>query len=134
MKKLIGLLILLSPATFADVAVIVHPGNAQTFDKSSITRLFLGKDKTFTNRETVFLITQTESTSPTQEFNSKVLEKNAKQLKSHWSRLVFTGKGVPPNEMVSDADVINEVKKNVNAIGYVDAAVVTKEVKVVAVF
>lgn len=134
MKKLIGLLILLSPIAYADVAVIVHPGNAQTFDKSSITRLFLGKDKTFTNRETVFLITQTESTSPAQEFNSKVLEKNAKQLKSHWSRLVFTGKGVPPNEMVSDADVINEVKKNVNAIGYVDAAAVTKDVKVVAVF
>jgi ABC-type phosphate transport system substrate-binding protein len=134
MKKLIGLLILLSPATFADVAVIVHLKNAQAFDKSSISRLFLGKDKTFANKETAFLIALPESSATTLEFNSKVLDKSAKQLKSHWSRLVFTGKGVPPNEMASDADVINEIKRNANAIGYVDAAAVTKDVKVVAVF
>lgn len=134
MKKLIGLLILLSPTTFADVAVIVHLKNAQAFDKSSISQLFLGKDKTFANKETAFLIAQSESSPATLEFNSKILEKNAKQLKSHWSRLVFTGKGVPPNEMASDADVINEIKRNANAIGYVDAAAVTKDVKVVAVF
>jgi ABC-type phosphate transport system substrate-binding protein len=134
MKKFIGLLILLSPTTFADVAVIVHPNNAQTFDKSSISRLFLGKDKTFANKETAFLIVQPEISPATLEFNSKILGKNAKQLKSHWSRLVFTGKGVPPNELTSDTDVMNEIKQNANAIGYVDAAAVTQDVKVVAIF
>lgn len=134
MKKFIGLFILLSPTTFADVAVIVHPKNAQTFDKSSISRLFLGKDKTFSNKQTAFLIVQSESSPATLEFNSKILEKNARQLKSHWSRLVFTGKGVPPNELTSDTDVMNEIKQNINAIGYVDAAAVTQDVKVVAVF
>jgi ABC-type phosphate transport system substrate-binding protein len=34
----------------------------------------------------------------------------------------------------TDADVIAEIKKNVNAIGYVELASVTKDVKVVAIF
>ena len=95
---------------------------------------YLGKDKTYANKEIAVLIAQIESAPVTLEFNSKVLGKNAKQLKSHWSRLVFTGKGVPPNEVSTDADVIAEIKKNVNAIGYVDLASVTKDVKVVAIF
>jgi ABC-type phosphate transport system substrate-binding protein len=134
MNKFLGLLILLSSLSVADVAVIVHPQNVQAFDKSSISRLFLGKDRTFANKETAFLFALPESSPATLEFNNKVLDKSAKQLKSHWSRLVFTGKGVPPNEMASDIDVINEIKHNVNAIGYVDVAAVTKDVKVVAVF
>ncbi len=134
MKKLIALLIFLSPVTVADVAVIVNTKNTQAFDKSSINRLFLGKDKTFANKETAFLITQLENSDIASEFNTKVLDKSAKQLKSHWSRLVFTGKGIPPNEMASDAEVIDEVKRNPNAIGYVDAAAVTPDVKLVVIF
>lgn len=134
MKKILSLLILLSPLTFADVAVVVHPEHPQAFDKSAIARLYLGKDKTYANKEIAVLIAQIESAPVTLEFNSKVLGKNAKQLKSHWSRLVFTGKGIPPNEVSTDADVIAEIKKNVNAIGYVDLASVTKDVKVVAIF
>lgn len=134
MKKLIGLFLLLSSSVFADVAIIVHPSNGNTFDKTSINRLFLGKDKTFANKQTALLIAQQDNAIATQEFNSKVLEKNAKQIKSHWSRLVFTGKGVPPNEVASDTEVINDIKQNTNAIGYVDKASVTQDVKVVAIF
>lgn len=134
MKKILGLLILLSSVSIADVAVIVHPANTQAFDKLSISRLFLGKDKTLANKETAYLIALPENSPTTLEFNARVLDKNAKQLKSHWSRLVFTGKGVPPNEMASDTEVINEIKKNINAIGYIDAAAVIPGVKVVAVF
>lgn len=134
MKKILSLLLFLSPQIFADIAVVVHPEHPQAFDKSSITRLYLGKDKTYANNEIAVLIAQVDTSPATAEFNSKVLEKNAKQLKSHWSRLVFTGKGIPPNEVSSDAEVIEEIKNNVNAIGYVNLAAVTKDVKVVAIF
>lgn len=134
MKKILGLLVLFSSVSFADVVVVVHPQNNQAFDKTSISRLFLGKDKTFANKHIVILIAQSDKSSTTQEFNSKVLGKNAKQLQSHWSRLVFTGKGVPPNEVASDIDVINVIKQNPNAIGYIDAAKVSPDVKVVATF
>ena len=48
MKTFILLLsILFSGAAFAEVAVIVHPSNANALGDSDISRIFLGKSKTF---------------------------------------------------------------------------------------
>lgn len=134
MKNFLALIMFMSLPVYADVAVIVHPDNIQPFDKYSINRLFLGKDKTFANKTSVLLVAQSQNTIASQEFNSKVLEKNAKQLNAHWSRLVFTGKGTPPDELDSDVEVITRVKENNNAIGYINSESITAEVKVVAVF
>ena len=45
MKKWILAAGLCCNVAFADVAVIVHPSNADTLDKDSISRLFLNKAK-----------------------------------------------------------------------------------------
>ena len=47
---------------------------------------------------------------------------------------MFSGKGKPPKELGSDADVINFVSSNPGAIGYIDAGSVNESVKVVATF
>jgi ABC-type phosphate transport system substrate-binding protein len=68
------------------------------------------------------------------DFEKKVLNKSASQIKAYWSKLVFTGKGTPPKEVSSDAEVINLIKSNPNLIGYVDESSVTGDVKVIATF
>ena len=52
------------------------------------------------------------------------------QLKSYWSKLVFTGKGQPPRDVQTDAEMIELVAGNPNIIGYVDISSVTDKVKV----
>ncbi|MGB1303739.1 MAG: phosphate ABC transporter substrate-binding protein, partial [Pseudoalteromonas marina] len=47
---------------------------------------------------------------------------------------VFTGKGTPPEKLGSDQAVIDFVAANADAIGYVDSAKVSDNVKVVATF
>jgi ABC-type phosphate transport system substrate-binding protein len=48
--------------------------------------------------------------------------------------LIFTGKGTPPKQSGSDADVKALIAKNPNMIGYIDASAVDGSVKVVHKF
>lgn len=118
----------------ADVAVVVHPSNDAAFDKGTIKKIFLGKSKSYSNGRSAILISANYSDPATEEFNSKVLGKSSSQVKAYWSKILFTGKGTPPQEMDSNAAVISSIASNPDAIGYLDASAVTGDVKVVATF
>lgn len=44
------------------------------------------------------------------------------QLRQIWDRLVFSGTGVAPVQLASEAEVLEAVANNPDAIGYVDGA------------
>ncbi len=136
MKKMITsfVLLLLSNAAYADIAVVVNPANANPIDGATASRIFLGKMKSYPDGTPVEPVSQAAGSATTEEFNSKVLKKSASQLKAYWAKLVFTGKGTPPKELSNDADVLAQVAANPNMIGYVDAAAVDGSVKVVGTF
>jgi ABC-type phosphate transport system substrate-binding protein len=52
-------------------------------------------------------------------------------VKAIWSKLVFTGKAMPPKELPSSAEVVKAVAADPNAIGYIDATAIDGSVKVV---
>ena len=134
MKKLITLLFasLFSMHTFA-VTVIVHPSNAASLDKSSISRIFLGKAKSFPGGGQAVPINLAEGSTGSKDFNSKVLNKSASQLKAYWSKLVFTGKGTPPKAVGNDAEMIALISANPNMIGFIEGGG-DGSIKVVATF
>jgi len=53
------------------------------------------------------------------------------QLNAYWARLRFSGEVLPPKGLADSRAVLEAVGSNRNAIGYVDAAVVSSSVKVV---
>jgi len=118
----------------AEIAVIVHPSNNAAIEKVTVSRIFLGKLKSFPGGAQAVPITQKEGSAISNEFNKKVLKKSSSQLKAYWSKLVFTGKGTPPRSLNSDEDVLSLISSNPNLIGYVDVTNVTSKVKVVARF
>ncbi len=136
MKKLIFavFLIILSAPTFAGVKVIVHSSNDSSFDKGTIEKIFLGKKKSFSNGSKTLLLTLPESSSTTTDFNSVVLNRDSAQLKAYWSKLVFTGKGTPPEEITSEIEMVKIVSENPNTIGFVSSGTATDGVKVVGEF
>ena len=134
MKKLILLFasMLFASQAFA-VTVIVHPSNAASLDKSSISRIFLGKAKSFPGGGAAVPITLAEGSAGSDAFNSNVLNKSASQLKAYWSKLVFTGKGTPPKSVANDAEMIALISANPNMIGFIEGGG-DGSVKVVAEF
>jgi ABC-type phosphate transport system substrate-binding protein len=136
MKKLIILTLILftSYSLNAAVDVIVHPSNANAIDAGEIKKIFTGKAKSFADGSKALPITQADGNPVTDEFNQNVLSKSSSQLKAYWSKLVFTGKGTPPEEAANDAEVINLVSKNPNLIGFVSQGAADGSVKVVQSF
>lgn len=134
-KKLtIAATLAISFSSFAEVSVVVHPSNSSSIDKEAVSRIFLGRMKDFNGNGEAVPIAQEEGSPARSEFNDKVVGKSDSQLKSYWSKLVFTGKGTPPKEVVSDAEILKLVSQNPAMIGYVDSSSVDSSVKVVLTF
>lgn len=129
MKKLIlvSALSVCSFGAFAEVAVIVNPSNANALDTDTIKKIYLGKTKSFDNGNKVNPATQ-NGTAIADEFNSKVVGKSSSQLNAYWSKLVFTGKGTPPEKLDTDQAVIDFVAANADSIGYIDSSKATDKV------
>ena len=123
--------ILSMQAIATEFAVIVHPKNTSTFTAAKISRMFLSKIKSFDNGSPVEFYSYDFDTDIRQAFEAKILQKTPQELKSYWTKLVFTGKGSPPHTLGTDAEVLYQVSKNPNGIGYIPIELVTPEVKVV---
>ena len=132
MKKLIlSVIFLFTNFAYADFAIIVNPSNESSFDESVISRIYTGKEKSFSNGNKIIPISQEPSSAATEQFNSKLLNKTSSQLKAYWSKLIFTGKGTPPKELENDSEVIKMVAANPDTIGFVSSSAVSDNVKVV---
>jgi len=125
----------ISSLASAEVAVIVSASNGNaSIDQATISKIFLGKAKSFPDGAQAVPVDQDDGSASREAFNSTVLGKSASQLKSYWSRLIFTGKGTPPKQSGDDAAVKALVAANPNLIGYIDASAVDGSVKVVHKF
>ena len=115
----------LANIAFAEVAIIVHPSNAATLSEGDIAKIYLGKSKKFPGGETALALDKPAGEANRVAFIKNVVGKSETQFKSYWSRLIFTGKGVPPKIISSDAEVVNLVSRNPDMIGFVAASSVS---------
>lgn len=116
----------------AQAQVVVIAGKSVgDMSKDQVSDIFLGKSTAIPGGGTAVPVDQPESSPLRDEFYSKVTGKSASQAKSLWSKLAFTGKGTPPKEMGSSAEVKKTVAGTPGAIGYIEKAAVDDSVKVV---
>ena len=121
----------LTASSFAAVQVIVHPSNSANIGKDDVNRLYTGRASSFPGGGQAVPINLVETHKTRNDFDEKALGRSSSQIKAHWSKLVFTGKGTPPKEVDSDAEVLELVANNPNIIGYVSKGAATDKVKVV---
>lgn len=124
-------LFVFSSSLFAEIAVIVHPSNANALTSDQVSKIFLGRDKTFPDGSQAVPVALAEGLPATDTFNTELLKRNSSQLKAYWSKLVFTGKGTPPKEFASDTEMVKLIAANPNLIGYVNLSAADASVKVV---
>lgn len=122
---------LFATSTMAEVVVVVNKANSSTLDQKIVQRIFLGKDKKFPDGSPLKAINQSADSATRANFDEQILGRNSSQVSAYWSKLVFTGKGVPPMELPNDQAVIDKVASTPDAIGYVDSASVTDSVTVI---
>jgi ABC-type phosphate transport system substrate-binding protein len=133
-STLIGASLIASASAWSGVAVIVNPNNANALSEADVTRIFLGKKKAYPDGSEAIPVDQAEGSPIRSSFVGTVLKKNDQQIKAYWAQLLFTGKGTPPKEVGSGADVKKLIAENPALIGYIDSSEVDASVKVVHQF
>ena len=88
-RKLVAVtsLLMLSASAFAELVVIVHPSNDSALDAKKVQRIFLGKEKKFSNGAAVVPLNQVTNDLRSQ-FDSNVL---GRKLNPSICLLVKTG-------------------------------------------
>lgn len=118
----------------ADVIVVVSAKSVVgALDKQAVSDIFLGKTGTFPSGGQAIPLDQAESSSLRSEFYDRVASKNSVRLRAYWAKQIFSGKGRPPREVNSSAEVKRVVANNPNSIGYIDKSAVDDSVKIVFV-
>jgi ABC-type phosphate transport system substrate-binding protein len=130
-----GVLVLtLASISFADIAVIVNPGNGiSTLSDKDLKRVYLGKTSTLPGGVSVVLSDQKFGGDTREQFYQKCCGVSAQQARSRWAGILFSGSGQPPAEVGEGKDVVAWVAGNKSAIGYVDNSLVNETVKVIKV-
>ena len=131
--KLLTALTLASCFSMAQAGSVVVVGSSSPIGASNegdVVKAFLGKKKDL-GGVSVVPVDQGEGNAARNDFYASVVKKSEAQLKSYWSRLIFTGKGQAPQVVGGDAEVKNMVATNPNIIGYIDESAVDGSVKVI---
>jgi ABC-type phosphate transport system substrate-binding protein len=119
------LAVLAAPRIFAEeIVVIVNPA-AKPISKEQIADLYLGRDGSLTP------IDQTVGSAIYVEFYKKATGRDIAQVKAIWSRILFTGRGLPPKQLPDSVAVKRAVAANPNAVGYIEKSAADTSVKVV---
>jgi ABC-type phosphate transport system substrate-binding protein len=123
--------LVLSAAVRADVVAVVSSKNPLTaLSKSQVADIFLGKISRFPNGTLAAPIDQEEGSAARAEFYATFAGKSPVQIKSHWTKIIFTGRGQPPVAVSSDAEVKHLIAANPLAISYIERSSVDSSVKV----
>ena len=100
--------------------IIVNTVNPTVeLSSSDVSRLFLKKDKTWDNSDPVLPVDQVTTTQTRSTFSQKIHNKSVNAVKNYWQQQIFSGRGVPPAEKKSDAEIVSYVENNPGAVGYV---------------
>lgn len=123
MKRLVIFLALVFPwHSFADVVVIVNAANpVRSLSSEEVAALYLARSRTFPSGELALVFDQPRDSALRQQFFKLVANMAIGQVNTYWSRLMFSGQEMPPHPLPNEQSVIDIVRRNPGAIGYVSA-------------
>jgi ABC-type phosphate transport system substrate-binding protein len=134
LSLLVGLTAVARADAPADVRVIVAADSHETkLDKHTVAELFLKKRTRWDDDHAVLPVDLKQDNHVREKFSKEVLGRDVASVRRYWAQLVFSGRGVPPPELESDAEVIKYVASHAGAIGYVSAGAKLDGVKAVEV-
>jgi len=130
MKKLV-LIFLTSILLFAsnDMVVVTNTSVVEKLSKSEVKRLFLSKTNKVHNIN--IKVVELSENGEKDKFYKQISGKSKSQLRSYWTRLIFTGKARPPKQVNNMQELLKEMKKSEVIVTYLPKNKVTKQMKIV---
>lgn len=116
----------------AELAVIVNAANpVRQLSAQQVSDLYLGRARTFPGGEYALVFDLPRDDVLRQKFFLGLTGMSPQQINAYWSRLMFSGQVLPPQALPSDRAVLDIVRRNASAIGYVRAEGLDSSVRIV---
>jgi ABC-type phosphate transport system substrate-binding protein len=112
------LMLTLAATAAAEVVVIGHPGLSK-LDGATVQRIFTGK-VIEVGGVPVTAVNAIAGSSVRREFLERIVEQNEEKYTAYWTVRRYIGKGAPPRELPTSAEVIRFVMATPGAVGYID--------------
>jgi ABC-type phosphate transport system substrate-binding protein len=109
--------------------VVVHrTSRVESLSRAEISAIFLRRTRSWSP------IDQPPTARIRDRFSNAIHGKSVPYVVRYWQRLIFAGRAIPPAEGKSDAAVLDFIRRNPDAIGYVALATpLGDDVKAIAV-
>jgi ABC-type phosphate transport system substrate-binding protein len=121
------------PAAAQEVVAVVSARSPVTaLNPVQVADIFLGRSTTFPDGRHAVPIDQAEESELRDRFYSTYAGKSPSQVKAHWAKIIFTGRGQPPRQVSNSLEARKAIADNPSAIGYIDARLVDPSVRVLA--
>lgn len=118
----VAVLLVPTAARAATYKLVVNASNpVSSVTAAQAEKLFLKKVTRWDTGGEVQPVDLADSSSVRATFSEEILGKDVPAVKSYWQRMIFSGRATPPPELSSDAQVLEFVRSNRGAIGYVAA-------------
>ena len=96
-----------------------------------ISDFYLGRARSSESSELLNIYEQPVDSTLREKFFRGLNGMNLKQLNAYWARLRFSGEVLPPVSLPDNLAMLNTVRRDRNALGYVDAAALDSSVRLV---
>jgi hypothetical protein len=125
---------LFSGAARADFYLVVHAGNAQAaLTQKEAVDLFMGRQRTFPRGDFALVFDLPRDSPQREAFYKALTGMSLAQVNSYWARLMFAGQSLPPQPLPDEAAMLDIVRRNPSALGWVSKEPNDKNIRTVLV-
>lgn len=124
MRRVLVLLLMAGVAVAEELPfrVVVHASNpVVSVTRAELSAIYMKRTRSWPDGTEILPINQPAASRLRERFSRAVHGKSVAYATRYWQRLIFSGRAVPPRELQSDAAVLELVRANAEAVGYVDA-------------
>ncbi len=130
---LIVALAFVAPAR-ADFYLVAQVGSPQAaLTRKEAVDLYMGHTRTLANGDFALLLDLPRGNERRTAFYQSLTGMGPAQINSYWSRLMFSGRSLPPQALPDEAAMISVIKRNPGAVGWLSHAPTDKQVKTLLV-
>ena len=121
--------LLLSGFARAELAVVVNVESPLNIvSHNELINIFMGRYRRLPSGEAALPV---DLVPLKERFYRALVDKELAEINSYWARLIFSGQASPPVQMQAVNEMLQYIRRNPGALGYLDAASVPEGVRVI---
>ncbi len=118
---LCSIILFYATKTLASPVLVYHPSvQIDNISKESLVRIYAMKQRNWADGSPVVVLILPKKNKTHKSFVNKFLKMHPHQLNRLWNRIIFSGVGLPPQEVSSEEDMLKKIAATPGSIGYIE--------------